>query len=95
MRMKKEVEKMGKNREDIVCKDDRFKLTTYHRQSQHKAMLFNHTHGMISFLFCSFISSFMLWHTIIYRIPFVILSSSSLFAFIPRFLSGSYQSVVA
>lgn len=95
MRMKKEVEKMGKNREDIVCKDDRFKLTTYHRQPQHKAMLFNHIHGMISFLFCSFISSFMLWHTIIYRIPFVILSSSSLFAFIPRFLSGSYQSVVA
>lgn len=85
MRMKKEVEKMGKNREDIVCKDDHFKLTTYHRQPQHKAMLFNHTHGMISFLFCSFISSFMLWHTIIYRIPFVILSSSSLFAFIPRF----------
>lgn len=85
MRMKKEVEKMGKNREDIVCKDDRFKLTTYHRQPQHKAMLFNHIHGMISFLFCSFISSFMLWHTIIYRIPFVILSSSSLFAFIPRF----------
>lgn len=38
---------------------------------------------------------YALAYYIIYRIPFVILSSSSLFAFIPRFLSGSYQSVVA